>query len=186
MRRARAKTKKEAPGDPTWASFALYGDPCFQLIETKERVLKPASVLSARIVGLSALYEQLGAEAASEIAETCLSRLQHEVAAYLGEVLGAAHDSVVAAFGISMSDSIRLAKDYSNLGTYAFEMDDWQLAQESYLEALDVLDRIGDAYQLAITNCNLADLYCHQGYLAQGIPYGLRGLTLFTNMRRWE
>ncbi|MEE8389849.1 MAG: CHAT domain-containing protein, partial [Anaerolineae bacterium] len=85
-----------------------------------------------------------------------------------------------------LSDSIGLAKDYSNRGAYAFEMDDWPLAQESYLQALAVLERIGDKYQLAISNCNLADLYCHLGDLAQGISYAQRGLDLFAALESYQ
>lgn len=85
-----------------------------------------------------------------------------------------------------LSDLVALAKDYSNQGAYAFEMDNWQLAQASYLEALNVLEQVGDKYQLAITSCNLADLYCHLGDLTLGFSHARHGMGLFEELKSYQ
>lgn len=97
-----------------------------------------------------------------------------------------AHCRISIELDRELSDSIGLAKDLSNQGAYAFEMDDWHLAQESYLKAFEVLERIGDRYQLAITSCNLADLYCHLGDLDRGLSYGDRGLAIFESLVSYQ
>lgn len=84
------------------------------------------------------------------------------------------------------SNMIGLAKDYSNQGVYAFEMDDWSLTQESYRKAIEVLKHVGDKYQLAITSCNLADLQCHLGDLEQGTINAQRGLRLFIELESYQ
>lgn len=82
----------------------------------------------------------------------------------------------------ALGDLISLGKDYSNQGVYAFEMGDWSLAETAYRQAADVLEQSGHQYQLAMTCCNLADLYYHLGNLEPGFAYGQRGLAIFQRL----
>jgi len=85
-----------------------------------------------------------------------------------------------------LSDLIGLATSYANQGVLAMELDDWKLAQASYLQALEMQERIGDKYQLAMTCCNLGDLCCHLGDLEQGFAYAQRGLDLFAALESYQ
>jgi tetratricopeptide (TPR) repeat protein len=80
------------------------------------------------------------------------------------------------------SDLVGLAKGYLNQGVYAFEMDDWELAHESYLQAHDLLERIGEEFELARVRCNLGDLYFHSGEIEEGLDYAQRSLDAFTKI----
>lgn len=82
-----------------------------------------------------------------------------------------------------LSDLLGLVKGYSNQGVIAFEMDDWQLAQEAYLQALETSERIGDQYQIGRMCCNLADLYCHLGDREKGFAYVHRGLDILDELQ---
>jgi tetratricopeptide (TPR) repeat protein len=44
---------------------------------------------------------------------------------------------------------------------------------------LEIQERIGDAYQMAMTCCNLGDLYCHTGDVEAGLACTQQGLETF-------
>jgi class 3 adenylate cyclase/tetratricopeptide (TPR) repeat protein len=81
-----------------------------------------------------------------------------------------------------LGDLINLGREYANQGVFAFEMDEWALAQVAYRQAVDTLEQVGDQYRLAMACCNLADLYAHLGEAATGLPYAVRGLAGFTRI----
>jgi tetratricopeptide (TPR) repeat protein len=78
-----------------------------------------------------------------------------------------------------LPDLVALARDYLIRGVIALDMGDWQLAEESDLKAIDLLERAGARYQLAMTCCNLADKYRCMGDLVRGPGYARRGLDIF-------
>ncbi len=129
------------------------------------------------------IAQQVGAKPERRLAHSMLSMSLH-AQGHLDQAME--HCEISIALDKELSDQVGLAKDYSNQGAYAFEMDDWALARTSYEQALDVLERIEDKYQLAITNCNLADLYCHLGEPTRGLPYAQRGLELFTALSSYQ
>lgn len=129
------------------------------------------------------IAQEVGAKPELRLAHSMLSMSLH-AQGHLDQAMEHCETSI--ALDKELSDQVGLAKDYSNRGAYAFEMDDWSLARTSYEQALDVLERIEDKYQLAITNCNLADLYCHLGEPTKGLPYAQRGLELFTALSSYQ
>jgi adenylate cyclase len=89
------------------------------------------------------------------------------------------HCRQAAAICDELQDWIGKAKDLANQGVIALEMDDWSIARQVYLQALDLQEKIGDKYQLAMTCCNLGDLYFHLGDLEPGLESARRGLEIF-------
>jgi class 3 adenylate cyclase/tetratricopeptide (TPR) repeat protein len=88
---------------------------------------------------------------------------------------------------LELSDLIGLAKNYSNKGVFAFEMDDWELAEEAYLQALATVEQVGDRFEIARVYCNLGDLYCHRadderGDIGTGLDYAQHSLDIFDTM----
>lgn len=122
------------------------------------------------------LAREANAKRELRLAHTMLG-MSHHAQGHLDRAMAHCQHSIT--LDRELSDLIGLAKDYSNRGAYAFEMDDWPLARESYHNAFEILECIDDRYQLAITSCNLADLHCHLGELEQGLAYARRGLALF-------
>jgi len=91
-----------------------------------------------------------------------------------------AHSQRSIALAESLADHASLAIDTTNLGVCAFESDDWSLARDAYLKAIAALEHVGEKYQLALVQCNLADLHCHLGEITEGLTAAQSGLTLFT------
>lgn len=130
-----------------------------------------------------ALGREAGAEAELRLVHSMLGMTLH-AQGRLEQAME--HCEISIELDQARSDWVALAKDYSNRGAYAFEMDDWRMARDSYLQALELLERVGDRYQLAITSCNLADLYCHLGELEEGLAYAKRGLELFSALESYQ
>jgi len=83
-----------------------------------------------------------------------------------------------------LSDLIGLSNGYANRGYLAVDTGDWPLAETSYLAALEIQERIGDKFQIAVTCSNLGDLYYHLGKdLDRGSAYAERALSIFTQLR---
>ena len=82
-----------------------------------------------------------------------------------------------------LADLIGMGREYANQGVFAFELDNWVLAQTVYHKAIDTLERVGDKYRLAMACNNLADLNAHLGDPAQGVLYAQRGLAIFVQLK---
>ena len=127
-------------------------------------------------------------EAALQTAEACGAQpelaLAHRLASISARAQGDLasaldHCHKAAAICEALNDWIGKAKDQANLGVIALEMDDWDRARQSYLQACELQEKIGDQYQLAMTCCNLGDLYYHLGDLEPGLQFARRGLEIF-------
>lgn len=110
LRRARERMRQERPGDPLWASFVLYGDPTIRLAGLERREIRLATVLVARLLGLSQLYEALDLETAAEIEDQVLAQLRRTAQRYGGEPRGPLTDILGVRFGIPQAqedDAVR-------------------------------------------------------------------------------
>ena len=128
--------------------------------------------------GQAALELAKAAQARSELAFT------HRVLSIAARAQGKLADAMqhcVEAVNISetLGDLLGLAIALTNQGVVAWEMDDWPEAREAYLRALQIQERIGDTYQMAMTCCNLGDYYAHTGDLEDGLGYARQGLGAF-------
>lgn len=82
------------------------------------------------------------------------------------------------ALDVEMGDLIGLSRDSMNLGVIAFEMNVWALAKEAYRQALEIYEKIGSKYQIAMVCCNLGDLAFHLGEIRQGLKFVRQGREL--------
>ncbi len=95
-------------------------------------------------------------EAALLTAETSGSQPELALAHRLASISERAQGNLASALGHchqataicdELNDLIGRAKDQANLGVIALEMDDWNLARQAYLQALELQEKIGDQYQ---------------------------------------
>lgn len=164
----------ENPLPETAQLYALGGILHFRNNDFKQATLHLEQALT--------LAHQAHAKSELRLAHSMLSMVYHAS----GQLEAAMqHCQVSIELDQELEDAIGLAKDYSNQGVFAFEMDNWQLAKDSYLAAVRVLERVGDQYQWAITTCNLADMYCHLGELEEGLCHARRGLDTFSALRAY-
>ncbi len=126
-----------------------------------------------------AIGQQAGARSETGFAHRLLSICLHAQGRLQEAMVHCQHSIDICA---ERSDLIGLAKDYANQGVLALEMDDWRQAQQAYLQAIAVLEQVGDRFQLARASCNLGDLYFHLGDLAQGLAYANQGLALYARI----
>ncbi len=134
-------------------------------------------------------------EAALQSAQASGSQPELALAHRLASIAGRAQGSLDAALNHSLlaaticdglQDWIGKAKDLGNLGVIALEMDDWKTARQAYLDACELQEKIGDQYQLAMTCCNLGDLYLHLGEPETGLGFARRGLEIFRKVEAPE
>jgi len=81
-----------------------------------------------------------------------------------------------------LDDRIGLAKGYTNQGVLLWEIDKWELAPKSYLDAITIYKKFGPRFDLAVAYCNLGDAFRHLGDLEGGFRYAQRGLEILTQL----
>lgn len=104
MRKARLAFSNEQGDDPIWAAYVLYGSPQDRLVQVESTHAQNATILIARVAGLSRFESSTLLEKAAEIGEEVLSRIRQEVARYGGDVIWSGHGQLTVAFGLGRSE----------------------------------------------------------------------------------
>ncbi len=88
----------DQPHDPIWAAYVLYGQPDLSLVEPKPQERLIATILTARLRGLSALQKGLPLEQVAEISDQVITNLARQLERYGGEVIRTDQAGLTAIF----------------------------------------------------------------------------------------
>src|SRR5439155_15920165 len=87
-----------------------------------------------------------------------------------GLVGDATHSARALEIFRELGDDPSVAEVTSNMGTYAYESGEWDLAVERFRDARELRLKIGDEAEASICTCNIAEILLDQGRLEEAGP----------------
>jgi tetratricopeptide (TPR) repeat protein len=87
-----------------------------------------------------------------------------------GLVGEASHSARALEIFRELGDDPSVAEVVSNMGAYAYEGGDWDLAVERFREARDLRLKMGDEAEASICSCNMAEILLDQGRFEEAAP----------------